>query len=240
MLVAVAAALTPCGTARPAWLLGPRRPSDQRWALMAQLPDPWAVAGSPVDVSAVGISPSILGCRSSPAADPSSMSVLGSGVPVPLACSAYPTPRSGAGAAFRQTGSGQYLATRRPSGPTATLKPSTFRLRDRCSASTWTAPEGSSLLTLDDSSVQKALAETLGGVRVVRALAHFADGHGARSCSAWASSGSPTLLVLRVLHRYPSLQAIRPRDRYRRPSRARGDPCRQQREAAHSGDTGIR
>ena len=40
------------------------------------------------------------------------MSVLGNGVPVHLACSAYPTPRSGAGAAFCQTGSGQFLATR--------------------------------------------------------------------------------------------------------------------------------
>jgi hypothetical protein len=29
-----------------------------------------------------------------------------------------------------------------------------------------------------------------------------------RSCSGWASSGSPPLLVLRVLHRYPSLLGI--------------------------------
>jgi hypothetical protein len=33
---------------------------------------------------------------------------------------------------------------------------STFRLRDGCSASNWTAPEGSSLLTLPASSVQTA------------------------------------------------------------------------------------
>jgi hypothetical protein len=42
------------------------------------------------------------------------MSVLGSGVSVPLACSVYLTRRSGAGAAFCQTGSGQFLATHRP------------------------------------------------------------------------------------------------------------------------------
>jgi hypothetical protein len=40
--------------------------------------------------------------------------------------------------------------------PEAQLEPSTFRLRDGCSASDWTAPEGSSLLILDASSVQTA------------------------------------------------------------------------------------
>jgi hypothetical protein len=39
----------------------------------------------------------------------------------------------------------------RPRGPARAV---TFRLRDGCSASTWTAPDGSSLLTLDASSVQ--------------------------------------------------------------------------------------
>jgi hypothetical protein len=36
------------------------------------------------------------------------------------------------------------------------IEPTTFRLRDGCSASTWTAPDGSSLLTLPGSSVQTA------------------------------------------------------------------------------------
>jgi hypothetical protein len=36
----------------------------------------------------------------------------------------------------------------------ATAEPTTFRLRDGCSASIWTAPDGSSLLTLDAPSVQ--------------------------------------------------------------------------------------
>jgi len=35
-------------------------------------------------------------------------------------------------------------------------KSTTFGLRDGCSASAWTAPDGSSLLTLDASSVQPA------------------------------------------------------------------------------------
>ena len=35
-------------------------------------------------------------------------------------------------------------------------RPATFRLRDGCSASIWTAPDGSSLLTLDAPSVQTA------------------------------------------------------------------------------------
>src|SRR5215207_4494953 len=39
---------------------------------------------------------------------------------------------------------------------TARWTRSTFRLRDGCSASTWTAPDGSSLLTLDAPSVQTA------------------------------------------------------------------------------------
>jgi hypothetical protein len=43
--------------------------------------------------------------------------VLGSGVTVYLACSGYPTPCSGAGAPFSQTGSGQYLATPPITGP---------------------------------------------------------------------------------------------------------------------------
>src|SRR5215218_1645140 len=38
--------------------------------------------------------------------------------------------------------------------PQEGVEPSTFRLRDGCSASTWTAPDGSSLLTLDASLVQ--------------------------------------------------------------------------------------
>ena len=38
----------------------------------------------------------------------------------------------------------------------AAIQPTTFRLRDGCSASIWTAPDGSSLLTLDASSVQTA------------------------------------------------------------------------------------
>jgi hypothetical protein len=43
--------------------------------------------------------------------------VLGSGVTIYLACADYPTPCSGAGAAFHQTGSGQYLATPPIGGP---------------------------------------------------------------------------------------------------------------------------
>jgi hypothetical protein len=37
------------------------------------------------------------------------------------------------------------------------FEPTTFRLQDGCSASTWSAPHGSSLLTLDAPSVQTAL-----------------------------------------------------------------------------------
>src|SRR5918992_1998606 len=40
--------------------------------------------------------------------------------------------------------------------PEVGFEPTTFRLRDGCSASTWTAPDGSSLLTLDGPSVQTA------------------------------------------------------------------------------------
>jgi hypothetical protein len=40
--------------------------------------------------------------------------------------------------------------------PEVGFEPTTFRLRARCSASTWTDPDGSSLLTLDASSVQTA------------------------------------------------------------------------------------
>jgi hypothetical protein len=36
----------------------------------------------------------------------------------------------------------------------ATAEPTTFRLRDGCSASIWSAPDGSSLLTLDGPSIQ--------------------------------------------------------------------------------------
>jgi hypothetical protein len=49
-------------------------------------------------------------------------------------------PCRGAGAAFSQTGSGVYLATRRPSNPTATLEPSTFRLRVGPKSSNWIRP----------------------------------------------------------------------------------------------------
>jgi hypothetical protein len=41
--------------------------------------------------------------------------------------------------------------------PEVGFEPTTFRLRDGCSASIWSAPDGSSLLTLGDSSVQMAL-----------------------------------------------------------------------------------
>jgi hypothetical protein len=41
--------------------------------------------------------------------------------------------------------------------PEVGFEPTTFRLRARCSASAWTAPDGSSLLTLDASSIQMAL-----------------------------------------------------------------------------------
>jgi hypothetical protein len=47
----------------------------------------------------------------------------------PLSDRSAEHPCRGAGAAFSQTGSRVYLATRRPSNPTATLEPSTFRLR---------------------------------------------------------------------------------------------------------------
>jgi hypothetical protein len=40
--------------------------------------------------------------------------------------------------------------------PEVGFEPTTFRLRDGCSASIWTATDGSSLLTLDASSVQTA------------------------------------------------------------------------------------
>src|SRR5215207_1433991 len=40
--------------------------------------------------------------------------------------------------------------------PKEGFEPSTFRVRDGCSASTWTAPDGSSLLTSDGPSVQMA------------------------------------------------------------------------------------
>src|SRR5829696_7727507 len=40
--------------------------------------------------------------------------------------------------------------------PEVGFEPTTFRLRVECSASAWTAPEGSRLLTLDASSVQTA------------------------------------------------------------------------------------
>jgi len=40
--------------------------------------------------------------------------------------------------------------------PEEGFEPSTFRLREGCSASTQKAPDGSSLLTLDDPSVQTA------------------------------------------------------------------------------------
>jgi hypothetical protein len=40
--------------------------------------------------------------------------------------------------------------------PEVGFQPPTFRLRVGCSASTWTAPDGSSLLTLDAPSVQTA------------------------------------------------------------------------------------
>jgi Cation transporter/ATPase, N-terminus len=40
--------------------------------------------------------------------------------------------------------------------PEVGFEPTTFRLRDGCSASVWTAPDGSSLLTLDGQSVQTA------------------------------------------------------------------------------------
>jgi hypothetical protein len=40
--------------------------------------------------------------------------------------------------------------------PEEGFEPSTFRLRDGCSASIWTATDGSSLLTLDGPSVQTA------------------------------------------------------------------------------------
>jgi hypothetical protein len=43
--------------------------------------------------------------------------VLGNGVTIYLACAGYPTPCSGPGAAFSQTGSGQYLATPPITGP---------------------------------------------------------------------------------------------------------------------------
>jgi hypothetical protein len=43
--------------------------------------------------------------------------VLGDGVTIYLACDGYPTPCSGAGAAFSQTGNGQYLATPPITGP---------------------------------------------------------------------------------------------------------------------------
>jgi hypothetical protein len=43
--------------------------------------------------------------------------VLGSGVTIYLACADYPTPCSGPGAGFSQTGSGQYLATPPLTGP---------------------------------------------------------------------------------------------------------------------------
>jgi hypothetical protein len=48
--------------------------------------------------------------------------------------------------------------------PQAEPEPSTFRLRVGCSASIWTAPDGSSLLTLDASSVQTAPD---GSIRIV-------------------------------------------------------------------------
>jgi hypothetical protein len=40
--------------------------------------------------------------------------------------------------------------------PEEGFEPSTFRLRDGCSASIWTVPDGSGLLTLGASSVQTA------------------------------------------------------------------------------------
>ena len=52
----------------------------------------------------------------------------------------------------------EYPATSVPFsiGPEVGFEPTTFRLRVGCSASIWTAPDGSSLLTLDASSVQTA------------------------------------------------------------------------------------
>ena len=57
------------------------------------------------------------------------------------------------------------------SGP---RKSTTFRLRDGCSASAWTAPDGSSLLTLDASSVQMAPD---GSRRIIWMIKRMIKGH---------------------------------------------------------------
>jgi hypothetical protein len=58
--------------------------------------------------------------------------------------------------------------------PKEGFEPSTFRVRDGCSASTWTAPDGSRLLTLDAASVQGAPD---GSRRIVWMIIGMIKGH---------------------------------------------------------------
>jgi len=58
--------------------------------------------------------------------------------------------------------------------PEVGFEPTTFRLRDGCSASIWTAPDGSSLLTLDGPSVQ---TDPDGSRRIVWMIRWMIKGH---------------------------------------------------------------
>jgi hypothetical protein len=67
------------------------------------------------------------------------------------------------------------------------FRPATFRLRDGCSASTWTALDGSRLLTLDASSVQTALE---GSRRIVWMIIGMIKAHPTESRMAGRASES--------------------------------------------------
>jgi hypothetical protein len=76
----------------------------------------------------------------------------------------------------------------RPVGP-ADRPPSTFRLRDGCSASIWMAPDGSRLLRLDALSVQTALKGSrpivwmiIGMIKRIRQDVGWQGKHGVTRC----------------------------------------------------------
>jgi hypothetical protein len=68
----------------------------------------------------------------------------------------------------------------------------TFRLRDGCSASAWTAPDGSGLLTLDDPSVQTAPDESRPIVWMIIGMikAHPREQKGRQVTLGWVSEVS--------------------------------------------------
>jgi hypothetical protein len=94
--------------------------------------------------------------------------------------------------------------------PEVGFEPTTFRLRDGCSASIWTAPDGSGLLTLDGPSVQTDQTDPGPIVWMIKRMikVHSTKNRMARQASPPAKRWQHT--YLRALHLDPGSGRIVP------------------------------